>query len=102
MFYCRLSGLMISSRLMDMTDQTQHEEEFKVKGEDLLKKIKDLIKKGNARRILIKNSQGETIIEVPLTIGAVGAVIAPALAAIGALAALLTDCTIVVIRKDDA
>jgi hypothetical protein len=59
-----------------------------------------LIKEGNARRIIIKNDKGESIIEIPLTIGAVGAIIAPVLAAVGALAALLTNCTIVVVKKD--
>mgnify|MGYP001564335823 CR=1 FL=1 len=69
------------------------QEEFKVSGEEVVKKIKELIKEGNARRIIIKNERGETIIEIPLTIGAVGAIIAPVLAAVGALAALLTNCT---------
>jgi hypothetical protein len=75
-------------------------EEFKVSGEEVLKKIKELIAEGNARRIIIKNEEGKTIVEVPLTIGAVGAVLAPMLAAIGAIAALVTKCTIVVERKE--
>jgi hypothetical protein len=74
-------------------------EEFKLNGEDLLRKVKELIKSGNARRIIIKNEAGSTIVEIPLTIGAIGAVIAPALAAVGALAALLTKCTIVVEKR---
>ena len=84
--------------------QNEHEasqEEFKVSGEEVLAKVKHLIKEGNARKIIIKNEKGETVVEVPLTLGAVGAIIAPALAAIGAVAALLTKCTIVVIKKDD-
>ncbi len=76
------------------------QEEFKVSGEEVVKKIKELIKEGNARRIIIKNDKGEPIIEIPLTIGAVGAIIAPVLAAVGALAALLTNCTIVVVKKE--
>jgi hypothetical protein len=75
------------------------EEEFKVNGEELLKRVKELIKEGNARRIIIKNEKGEAIIELPLTIGAVGAILAPPLAAVGAIAALLSKCTIVVIKK---
>lgn len=75
-------------------------QEFKVSGEDLIKKVKELIKEGNARKIIIKSEKGDTMLEVPLTIGAVGAVIAPVLAAIGAIAALVTNCTIVVERKD--
>ncbi len=75
-------------------------QEFKVSGEDLLKRVKQLIKEGNARRIIIKNEKEEVVVEIPLTLGAVGAVIAPMLAAVGALAALMTNCTIVVVRKD--
>lgn len=77
----------------------QPREEFKVSGEELLRKIKELIKQGNARRIIIKDDKGETLVEIPLTIGAVGALLVPVLAAVGALAALLTNCTIVVIKK---
>lgn len=75
------------------------EETFEVKGEDLLKKIKDLINEGNVRRIIIKDKDQKVIMEVPLTIGVVGAVLAPALAAIGAVAALVTECSITVERK---
>lgn len=75
-------------------------EEFKVNGEELLKKVRELIDEGNARRIIIKNENGETLLEIPLMIGAIGAVLAPILAAVGALAALVTRCTIVVIKKD--
>ena len=74
-------------------------EEFKVSGEEVLKKAKEPISDGNNRRIIIKNGEGKTIVEIPLTIGAVGALIAPALAAIGAVAALWTDCTIVVVKN---
>ena len=78
-----------------MSDQ----EEFKVSGEEVVQKVKDLIHEGNARRIIIKNSEGKTIFEIPLTFGAIGAVLAPALAAVGAVAALLTKCTIIVEKK---
>jgi Domain of unknown function (DUF4342) len=74
----------------------EYEEEFKVSGEEVLKKVKEIIKEGNARKIIIKNEKGKEVVAIPLTLGAVGAVIAPALAAIGAVAALLTKCTIVV------
>jgi hypothetical protein len=74
-------------------------EEFKVSGEEITGKVKELIRGGNARRIIIKNEKGETIIEIPLTIGVVGTVIAPVLAAVGAIAALATKCTIVVEKK---
>ena len=78
--------------------RNNHEEEFKVKGEELVSKIKSLIKEGNIRRITIKNSSGRSIIEIPLTLGVVGAVIAPMIAAVGAIAALVADCTITVQR----
>lgn len=74
-------------------------EEYVVSGEKILEKINELLKEGNARRILIKNEKKEVILEVPLTIGVVGTILAPVLAAIGALAALMTNCTIEVIRK---
>jgi len=79
---------------------TKHTEEFKVDGEDLLKKVKSLIAEGNIRRITIRNKDGKNIVELPLTVGVVGAVLAPPLAAIGALAALVTECTIVVEREE--
>lgn len=75
-------------------------EEFTVSGEELLAKIKSLIKEGNIRRIIIKNEEGKTLVELPLTIGIVGAVLAPALAAVGAIAALVTKCTIIVERHE--
>lgn len=74
-------------------------EEFKINGEELLAKVKELIHEGNIRRITIKNEKGETLIEIPLTIGAIGAVVAPALVAVGAIAALVTKCSIVVEKK---
>ena len=83
-----------------MTNSEQsNQESFKVTGDELLSKIKEIIKEGNARRVIIKNESDETIIEFPLTIGAIGVVFAPLLAAIGALAALITECTIVVEKK---
>lgn len=73
-------------------------EQFKVYGHDALKKIKELIKEGNIRRIIIKNEKGQTFMEIPVTFAVVGAVFAPILAAIGALAAVLNKCTIEVER----
>ena len=77
---------------------TKKEESFQVNGENLLKKVKELIKEGNVRRITIKDKDGKVLIVLPLTVGVVGAVIAPALAAVGAIAALVTECTIAVER----
>ena len=81
-----------------MTNRT---EEFKVNGEDLLKKVNELIAEGNVRRIIVRNKDGKTLVELPLTIGVVGAALAPMLAAVGAIAALVTECTIVVEREAD-
>ncbi len=78
----------------------EHQEEFTMSGEKVVEKVKELIKEGNARRIIIKNEKGEHILEIPLTIGAVGALLAPYLAAVGALAAILTKCTVVVVKKN--
>ncbi|MBI2009779.1 MAG: DUF4342 domain-containing protein [Candidatus Chisholmbacteria bacterium] len=74
-------------------------EAFKVKGEEVLKKVKQLIHEGNVRKISIVDKKGKTIASFPLTFGVVGTVIAPVLAAVGAIAALITECTIKVERK---
>ncbi|HEY8345031.1 MAG TPA: DUF4342 domain-containing protein [Bacillota bacterium] len=76
------------------------QEEFKVKGEDVVAKIKELLHEGNIRRIIIKNEEGRSIIEIPLTVGVVGAMIAPVWAAIGAIAALVAKLTIVVEKQE--
>ncbi len=75
-------------------------EEFKVNGEELIARIKNLIKEGNIRKIIIKDKDGKVIFEIPLTFGVVGALIAPQLAAIGAIAALLTEATLVVEKEE--
>lgn len=80
-------------------DKKTYHEEFKVSGEDLLKKVKELVNEGNVRRITVKGKDGKTIVEMPLTIGVVGAVLAAPLAAVGAIAALVTECTIAVERE---
>ncbi len=74
-------------------------EEFKINGKDLLKKVKELIHEGNTRRITIKNENDKVIVIIPLTYGAIGVIIVPVLAMVGALAALLTKCTIVVEKR---
>lgn len=78
---------------------TNKKEEFKLSGDDIIEKIKSIVKEGNARKIIIKNENGETVAEFPLTVGAVGALLAPILAAVGAIAGLLTKCTLVVEKK---
>lgn len=79
--------------------KTSKTETFELKGEDLVKKFKELIHEGNVRRIIIKDKTGKTLIEFPLTIGVVGALIAPVLAAVGAVAALVSECSITVERE---
>ena len=76
-------------------------DEFRVKGEELLKKVKGIIDEGNARTIIIKDEKGATYFEIPLTVGVVGALFLPVLVAVGALAALASNFTIEVVRRDE-
>ena len=78
---------------------TKNTEEFVVNGEEVLAKIKELVNEGNIRRIIIKDMKDKTLIEIPLTVGVVVAVLAPVLAAIGALAAIVTKCKIIVEKR---
>jgi len=80
------------------TKKETTQEQFKVYGHEVLKKVKELIKEGNVRRIIIKNEKGKTMVEIPVTFAVVGAVFAPILAAVGALAAVVNKCTIEVER----
>lgn len=75
-------------------------EEIQVMGTHLVEKVKELIHEGNVKRIIIKNEQGQTLIEVPVTLAAIGVVAAPVLAAVGAIASIVTKCTIVVERRE--
>jgi hypothetical protein len=83
-----------------MTDERVWTEELRVKGDALVGKIRELVREGNVRRIIIKDSEGRSMIEVPLTLGVVGALVAPVWAAIGAIAALAADWSIVVERRE--
>jgi hypothetical protein len=83
-----------------MNQQPPRTSEFTINGDEVVAKVKELIREGNVRRIIIKNEDGRTMLEVPLTIGVIGAAFMPVLAAIGAAAALATRCTIVVERED--
>jgi nitrogen-specific signal transduction histidine kinase len=84
---------------MEQNEKSNHES-YKVSGDEILSKVKEIIKEGNARKIIIKNDKDETIMEFPLTIGAIGVVLAPMFAAIGALTALATHCTIIVEKRN--
>jgi hypothetical protein len=79
-----------------MGEEKVRVEEIRVSGEGLVAKIKELVREGNIRRIIIQNDEGKTLIEFPLTLGVVGAVLVPTLAAVGAIAALVSRCTIIV------
>jgi hypothetical protein len=83
-----------------MSEEKFRTEEFRVNGEELITKIKNLIKEGNIRRVIIKDKEGKVVFEIPLTFGVVGALIAPQLAAVGAIAALLTEATVVVEKSE--
>src|SRR5665647_1530809 len=77
-------------------------EEFTVRSEDLMAKIKELIHEGDISRIIVKDENGKTLLEIPAWAGIVGTILAPWLAALGAIAALATKCTITVIRQKDS
>jgi hypothetical protein len=76
-------------------------EEFKVKSEEIVEKIKELIHEGNVRRLIIKDEDGKVYLEIPVTIGVIGAIFAPILAAVGAIAAMVANLKIEVIREED-
>ena len=87
-----------------MTDTNNAEartEDIDVKGDDLVGKLKELVREGNVQRIIVKNDEGETLVEIPVTIGVVRALLAPVWAAVGAIAALVTDCTVTVERREE-
>ncbi len=73
-------------------------EQFKVQGRDLADKVRELIKEGNVRRIIIKDESGNTFMEIPLTVATIGIVLAPLLAALGAIATMVAKFTVVVER----
>ena len=83
--------------IMEKSSKT---EEFRVTGDMLIAKVKELLHEGNVRRIVLKNDEGQTIAEFPMTVGVVGVLLLPVWAALGAIAALAADLTIVVERKE--
>lgn len=74
-------------------------QEFSVSADELTKKVKELLHEGNVRRIIVKDESGRVLLEIPVTVGVVGVLLAPWLAAVGVIAALATKCTLVVERK---
>jgi hypothetical protein len=87
-----------------MSDEKVHEEIYRVSAEETVAKVKELVAEGNVRRIIIQTEEGKNLIEFPLTVGVAAAagvlLLAPMLAAVGALAAIVTDLTIVVEREE--
>ncbi len=81
-----------------MNEQKTFQEEIKVTGQQLVETVKKLIHEGNIRHIFIKNEKGDTLLEIPVTFATAGAILMPILAALGAIAALVTKCTIVVVK----
>lgn len=82
------------------TEERVHTETVEVKGDDLLAKVKEIVHEGNVRRITITDKEGHRLMEIPLTVGVVGVVLLPVFAAVGALAALVAECTIEVQRVE--
>jgi hypothetical protein len=76
-------------------------EELKLRGDTLVSRLKELVHEGNIRRITIKNEEGHTLIEIPLTVGVVGALLLPVWAAVGAIAALAANLTILIERTNE-
>jgi len=76
-------------------------EEFSVSADNLIQKVKELIHEGNVTRIVVKDEDGKTLLEIPATAGIIGTILAPWLAALGVIAALATRCNIVVERRED-
>jgi hypothetical protein len=96
-----LPAITYHTRSGMMTEEKIRVEEYKVTGDELVHKVKQIVHEGNIRKISIKTEGGNTLLEFPLTIGVVGAVLLPLWAALGAAAALITDCTIAVEKVEE-
>ena len=83
-----------------MSEENTRTEEFEFSGDKLIAQIKELIHEGNIRRVIIKNEQAHVLIDIPLTVGILGTLVAPQLAALGAIAALVTQGTIIVEKAE--
>jgi len=90
----------VEEQAQEEQESSARKEKYRIAGEKLVSKVKELIREGNVRRITIKNDEDKTLIEIPLTFGVVGAAIFPVWAAVGAIAALVTDCSIEVERHE--
>jgi hypothetical protein len=92
---------MLKRRLNMVEEKKSRTEEFKLNGDEILNKLKELLHQGNIRRIILKDESGKTFMEIPLTVGVVGAIVIPVWAAIGAIAALVSKLTIVVEKVEN-
>lgn len=97
-----MTGEQSEQSEVPMPDSNTRSEEFHFSGDTLLAKIKEIIRAGNVRRVVIKNEEGRVLVDIPLTIGVVGTLLAPQLAAIGAIAALVLKGTIVIEKEADS
>lgn len=88
-------------RLEEESKRNTWQERIQVQGTELVDRVRQLIHEGNVRRIVIRDQDGQTLVELPVTVGAVGALLAPMLAVVGVIAALVTRATIVVERRND-
>ena len=89
-----------SIKKVEVTMTKTTKESFKIHGENLLNKVKELINEGNIRKITIHDKSGKDLMSFPLTLGVVGTVFAPVLAAVGAVAALIGECTVTIEREE--
>lgn len=89
--YCHKCGVAVGKVV---------KEEFSVRTEDLIEKVKELLHEGNVTRIIVKDEKGKIFLEIPATVGVIGAILAPWLAALGTIAALATNCTVTVVRRE--
>jgi Domain of unknown function (DUF4342) len=94
----------VAPELPEVTTEIVSTEEFRVKGDELVEKIKELVHEGNIRRVIVKNESGHTLIEIPLTVGVVGGVLSaaffPVLAALGAIGSVVAHLTLVIEMRE--
>ena len=95
-----LWNLPLNSNVVQVMKLESLVEEIHVRGRDLVDKVRELIHEGNVQRIVVKDEHGNTFVEIPVTVAAVGAILSPLLAAIGAISALVAKFTIVVVRSE--
>jgi len=104
--FCKSCGKEISETMnfcpnCGVSTKKTSKEVYSVSSDDLVKKVKELIHEGNITKIIVKNEKDETLLEIPVTVGLIGAILAPWMAALGVIAAMVTRCKIVVERKEE-